>query len=94
MDLQIPIKGVYFDQIKAGMKPYEFRLRNEYWTRRLVGREYRNIILTRGYPKGGGVEGQTRLTLPGLGYEVQTITHPFFGPDPVDVFAIHSRRGV
>lgn len=87
-DLILPMKGIYFDQIKAGQKPYEYRLVNEYWRKRLIGREYRKIILLRGYPKSGGVEGQTRLTLAWRGFGFDRITHPHFGSDPVEVFAI------
>lgn len=91
-DLHIPIKGEYFDQIRDGAKSEEFRLRNAYWHTRLHGREYERVILTRGYPKGGGVEGQTRLTLPWRGYDKRTILHPHFGADPVDVYAINVAR--
>ncbi len=84
--LTIPIKGIYFDQIKAGTKPREYRLMTDYWQRRLVGRTYDRIVLTRGYPKAD--DAARRLELPWRGYEVQTITHPHFGPYPVQVFAI------
>jgi len=87
-DLHIPIKGEYFDQIRDGTKTEEYRLRNVYWGARLRGREYERVILTRGYPKGGGVEGETRLTLPWRGYQEKTITHPHFGDEPVPVYAI------
>lgn len=86
--LIIPIKGIYFDQIKAGTKPIEYRLRNAYWTKRLRGREYDQIVLTRGYPKGGGVEGETRLTREWRSFTVGTICHPHFGPEVVDVYNI------
>jgi hypothetical protein len=86
--LTIPVAGRYFDQILAGTKPEEYRLRTPYWRKRLEGRSYRRVVLTRGYPKFGGVEGQTRLTLPWNGYSSKTVTHEFFGPDPVEVFAI------
>jgi hypothetical protein len=86
--LQIAVNGVYFDQIAAGTKPREYRLTTPYWSKRLTGRQYDRIVLTRGYPKGGGVEGVTRLTRPWRGYQVETIVHPHFGADPVDVFAI------
>ena len=87
-DLILPTKGIYFDQIKAGTKLREYRLRTDYWKRRLVARTYRNVVLTRGYPKGGGIEGETRLTLPWRGYGETRLTHPHFGPESVDVFAI------
>ncbi|API77984.1 RNA-binding protein (plasmid) [Ralstonia pseudosolanacearum] len=84
--LTIPVKGVYFDQIKAGTKPYEYRLTTAYEQKRLVGRTYDRIVLTRGYPKKD--DTIRRLTLPWRGYQVDTITHPHFGAHPVVVFAI------
>jgi len=86
--LYLPLKAEYFDAIEAGEKPFEFRRANDHWTRRIAGRTYDRIVLTRGYPKGGGVEGETRLTRPWRKPHVQTITHPHFGPDPVEVYAI------
>jgi hypothetical protein len=60
-DLIIPVKGIYFDQIAAGTKFHEFRLQTPFWTKRLEGRTYRHVVMTRGYPTGGGLEGETRL---------------------------------
>lgn len=86
--LTIPVKGIYFDQIKAGTKLHEYRLRTPYWAKRLRMREYDRIVLTRGYPKGGGVEGITRLTREWRGFTVGTIQHNHFGPDTVEIYAI------
>ena len=86
--LTIPINGVYFDQIRSGEKLEEYRLVTPFWRKRLVDRTYRKIVLTRGYPKGGGVEGETRLTLRWNGYRVTRLLHPHFGPNVVKVFAI------
>lgn len=88
MTLHLPTRALYFDQIANGEKLEEYRLVTEYWQKRLDGHSYSRIVLTRGYPKGGGVEGSTRLTLPWRGYQIKTITHPHFGPEPVEVFAI------
>lgn len=84
--LTLPLKGEYFDQIKAGTKPEEFRLATPYWRRRLQGRTYDRIELTRGYPLRN--DGDRRLVIPWKGYRITTITHPHFGPDPVEVYAI------
>ena len=89
MDLHLLLKGEYFDQIKSGMKVFEYRQTNPYWSKRLIGREYDNIVLTRGYPRRDDCE--KRLVLPYTGYRVMDITHPHFGPDPVEVFAIDVR---
>lgn len=85
-NITIPLKGVYFDQIKAGTKLEEYRLANDYWVKRLFGRNYDRLILTRGYPRKD--DEDRRINLKYLGFEVKTITHPHFGPEPVQVFAI------
>lgn len=85
--LTLPLKGEYFDAIKAGTKPEEFRLVTPYWRRRLEGQRYDRLELTRGYPKR--CDYARRLVLPWKGYRLATITHPHFGPDPVEVFAIN-----
>lgn len=87
--LHIPVKGEYFDQIARGEKLEEYRLPSDHWQRRLGGRRFDHVVLTRGYPKSGGVEGRTRLTRKWRGYRCKTITHPHFGADPVMVFAIN-----
>jgi ASC-1-like (ASCH) protein len=84
--LTIPLKGIYFDQIKAGTKPFEYRVVNDYWNKRIRGRAYDQIVLTKGYPASD--DHERRLTLPWRGVEVQTIQHEHFGPDPVLVYAI------
>ena len=85
-DLTLALNGIYFDQIKAGTKTEEFRLRTDYWRKRLEGRSYDRVILTRGYPTRD--DHDRRLTLPWRGYRETTLTHPHFGPEPVEVFAI------
>ncbi|CAJ0779145.1 hypothetical protein LMG7141_00845 [Ralstonia condita] len=84
--LTIPVNGVYFDQIKAGTKLEEYRLLTDYWRKRITGRVYDRIVLTRGYPKAD--DESRRLVLKWRGYKLKRITHPHFGPEPVEVFAI------
>jgi hypothetical protein len=84
--LHLPVKGEYFDKIKDGSKPEEFRLCTPYWRRRIDGKVFAGIWLTRGYPS---IKERDRwLTRPWRGYEVKVITHPHFGPKPVEVYAI------
>lgn len=85
-DLHIPLKREYFDQIRAGIKPEEYRLCNAYWEKRLKDRAYDNIVLTMGYPKKD--DQSRRLVLPYRGYKVKSILHPHFGNDLVMVYAI------
>lgn len=86
MDLVLPLKAVYFHAIKAGTKTEEFRLRTPFWRRRLEGRAFDRIVLTLGYPSRDDAE--RRLVLPWRGMRETTITHPHFGAEPVEVYAI------
>ena len=86
-DLHLPLKGVYFDQIKHGEKTQEFREVNEYWSKRLIGRKYDSVILTRGYPKKG--DPDRTLKLPYRGFKKIWINHPHFGDVDTEVFAIN-----
>lgn len=86
--LTLPLKGEYFDQIRDGSKTEEYRLATDYWRKRLLSRNYDYVVLTRGYPKGGGIEGVTRLTREWRSFTARTLTHPHFGDEPVDVYAI------
>lgn len=88
--LHIPLKAVYFDAIVAGTKAEEYRQTTPYWRKRLEGRSYASLVLTKGYPKKG--DDDRVLALPWRGYTVKTITHPNFGPEPVEVFAINVSR--
>ena len=86
MDLTLRLKGEFFDQIKAGTKRTEYRLETLYWIRRLEGRNFDRVIVTRGYPRRGDME--RTLVFPWRIPTTETITHPHFGPDPVSVYAI------
>ncbi len=86
-DLVLPLKAEYFDAIKDGTKAEEFRLCNTYWRKRLDGKTFSRIVLTKGYPRRD--DSERRLIKPWRGYRVITITHPHFGPYPVEVFAIN-----
>ena len=84
--LTMPLKGVYFNQIKSGEKVREFRLVTPFWEKRLVAQDYEYVTVTLGYPRRDNTE--RRMTFKWSGYERQTITHEHFGPDAVEVFAI------
>lgn len=85
--LHLPLKREYFEAIRDGHKPEEFRLCTEHWRKRLEGRQYDRIVLTWGYPKKGNSE--RRIERLWQGFSVKTITHPHFGPSPVQVYAIN-----
>ena len=85
-DLVLPVKGIYFDQIQSGEKSDEFRLCTPFWRKRLEGKTFDRVIVTKGYPKRD--DEARRLVRKWAGYRVTTITHPHFGNEPVEVFAI------
>lgn len=55
--LTLRLNRVYFDQIACGEKCEEYRLASPYWRKRIEGRRYRTVVLTRGYPTGGRSAG-------------------------------------
>ncbi|EAA0977096.1 hypothetical protein DLY41_11300 [Escherichia coli] len=85
-NLQLAVKGEYFDAMIRGEKTEEYRLCNDYWNKRIMFREYDRLIITKGYPKRE--DSSRRIDVPYDGYEIKTITHPHFGDKPVKVFAI------
>lgn len=91
VDLHLNVKGIYFDAIKAGNKKFEYRLRTEYWKKRLchpcgTARKFDRVFIKKGYPK---IDDRDRILVRSWqGTEYRKITHPHFGPDPVEVFAI------
>lgn len=87
--LTLPLKRLYFEQIRDGSKVEEFRLATPYWKKRLEGRSYDGIVLTLGYPKSG--DHERRLERPWKGFRKTFIRHPLFGPEPVEVYAINVR---
>ena len=47
--LRLHLKKKYWEQIKAGTKTLEYRLANDYWRKRLVGRSAVVLILFLGF---------------------------------------------
>ncbi len=84
--LYLHVKRCYFDDVRAGRKPFEFRLDNEYWRKKLEGVDYDELVYMAGYPPAGDTENT--MILPYRGYEKQNITHEHFGNKPENVFAI------
>ena len=83
--LHLNLKGIYFDQIKSGVKVFEYRL-SEKWLKRIQGKHFERILIKRGYPKNS--DTLRVFERPWRGYEIQTIMHPHFGNEPVEVVAI------
>lgn len=86
MDLVLPLKRKWFEQVKAGHKPEEYRLDNDYWRKRLIGKQFNRVILTLGYPKRD--DHERRIVLPWRGYEMKTIISEEWNQKPQRVFAI------
>lgn len=84
--LHLNLKTEYFDQIKAGIKKLEFRLVTEFWKKRLEGREYDNILIKKGYPNKTDIDRIMEFKWSGA--IKQKLTHPHFGDDAVEVYAI------
>src|SRR5678816_46656 len=83
--LRLSLKYEYFDAIKRGEKVEEYRLRTDYWRKRIEGREFSSIWLSLGYPKYNDPDRWLRR--PWRGYTIKRIKHPHFGDKPVEVFA-------
>jgi len=93
-DMHFHVKTEYFEAIKRGEKTEEYRLRNQYWRRRLIyfnteryrdlPKRFRYVVIHNAYKSGD----ENRLAFPWRGWTLKTITHPHFGPEPVTVFAI------
>lgn len=43
MNLQLAVKGEYFDAMKRGEKAEEYRLYNEYWRNRLITEAWKDF---------------------------------------------------
>lgn len=84
--LHLPLKREYFEGIRDGSKSEEYRLCTPHWHKRLEGREYDSIVLTLGYP--AKTDTARRIERPWRGFTVKTLTHPHFGSQPVQVYAI------
>lgn len=85
--LVLNLKSEYFDDIKSGKKFFEYRLKNEYWSKRLLNKSYDLVSFRKGYPKNTDID--KIITVPYKGYEIKSIVHPHFGHNLVEVFAIY-----
>ena len=49
--LPLTLKKRWFELIRVGRKKNEYREVKDYWTKRLVGKDYTHILFTNGYGK-------------------------------------------
>lgn len=86
MNLILPVKRKWFEQIKSGIKTEEYRLFNDYWHKRLFGKKFDKVIITLGYPTKD--DNDRRLVFQYSGYTIKTIIHSEWENVPHTVFAI------
>lgn len=84
--LVLNLKTEYFNDIRNGVKKFEYRLAKKYWEKRLVNRNYNLIEIRLGYPKSD--EKHKILKFKWNGFDRIMLKHKEFGEDPVEVFAI------
>lgn len=84
-NLVLNLKKEYFLDIQSGSKKKEYRLLNEYWTKRIKEKSFDNLVIRMGYPKAG--EKGKEIIFPYLGYRVEKIQHEHFGADAVWVYS-------
>jgi ASC-1-like (ASCH) protein len=84
------LKTEYFNDIKNDKKPLEYRLYNNYWKKRLVGKVYDEVHFKLGYPKND--ETKKIIKRKYLGYSIININHKHFNNyDSTKVFAISTK---
>ncbi len=86
MNLILPLKRKWFEQIKSGEKTEEYRLDNEYWQKRIIGKSFDKVIVTLGYPKRDDLS--RRLEFPWNGYVMKDVVSDEWDGNLVRVFVI------
>lgn len=87
--LILPLKRHWFEAIRDGTKPLEYRLYNPYWCSRLENQHYDRVRFMLGYPKADQTD--RIIDAPYRGYEITTVTSPEWDNIPQTVFAIKTR---
>jgi hypothetical protein len=85
--LTLHLKQCWFEEIKSGLKPFEYRAASEYWRKRLVGREYDEVHLMLGYPTSNDADRIIRRKFNGV-FPAVVSNHSEFGTGQVPVYAI------
>lgn len=91
-NLILHVKREYWEQMRDGVKRREYRLATPYWEKRLVWRSYAEVEIWCGYPPASDTSKLLRFVWRGCYRE--TITHPHFGAEPVEVFSIDVSMGI
>lgn len=90
--LTLHLKREFWEAIRDGSKKEEFRLRTPYWTTRLDGQMFSEVILLCGYPKRG--DDSRTLRRKWKGYKKKLTRHAHFGKGLVSVYAIDVSEAV
>lgn len=80
------VKGQYFEEIKSGKKPEEYRIYNTYWYARLNKKIFDEVHVLKGYPKKTDLT--RKIVFPWNGYRIKQFVHKEFAEQPVIVYAI------
>ena len=83
------LKREWFEAFKNGSKIKEFRVFNEFWRKRLEGRDFDVVELCLGYPKK--CDNDRRIYKDWAGLTVEEIVHPEFNNKKIKVFATHTK---
>lgn len=87
-DIIFNLKKEYFEDVKKGIKKEEYREVKDFWNKRLVGKEYRYVIIKLGYPSKNETDENKVLIFKWEGFEIKKLIHKQFGNKEIDVFAI------
>lgn len=89
--LHLNLKRKWFEDVKNGLKPEEFRLVSDYWKKRLEGKDYDLIYVKLGYPAKD--DWSRILMFKYQGFSKKQITHEEFG-GKAQVYAIKLKERV
>ena len=81
--LHLILKKEWFDKIENGTKTIEYREKTPYWDNRLK-KSFSTVLFQLGYSKDA-----KRMTAQIKKIQVEIISHPFFGNQPIEVYAIY-----
>ena len=86
-DILLRVKKKYFDEVLEGTKRHEYWRVTPYWTARLVGRTYGNIIYCKG--NYGSEKNPDNIQIfPWYGVLKTKIKHEEFGDELIEVYDV------
>lgn len=82
-NLFLIVKKQYFEEIKSGIKTKEYKLATDYFSKKLIGRNYRTVTFQNVYSANS-----EKLVLEYKGVDLEYFQCEFFGQNKVLVFSI------